>query len=106
MNIVKLSCLDLVKLTGISNEFLERKISKDGYRSYCYARDVIKCRWKQGEESISKNKELVLYYAKNVLKARFELGEYQTETKSWYGGMYLFEFYIYYCNKILRYNHE
>ena len=40
-----------------------------------YARDVIKCRWPEGEPAIATDPELAYSYAKNVLKGRFREGE-------------------------------
>ncbi len=57
----------------------EEVISKDDYYSYYYAKDALKPlgidRFEKGEEAISKSTEYSYLYALNVLKGRFVKGE-------------------------------
>jgi hypothetical protein len=50
-------------------------IQKDPHYAYYYAKDIIKGRWKEGEESIKKDPKLAYLYAKNILKDRWKEGE-------------------------------
>ena len=51
---------------------LEDIISTDSQFSYCYARDIIKCQWMQGENSISKHPQWSYKYANYVIQGPFE----------------------------------
>lgn len=53
----------------------EEAISKDSLESYWYAKEVIKGRWEMGEQAISCDPRLSFDYASRVLRGRFELGE-------------------------------
>lgn len=52
---------------------LENIIFTDSFYSYCYARDVIKRRWKEGEKSISTDSKYSFWYARDIIKGPFHL---------------------------------
>ena len=53
----------------------EEAISKDPYWAYSYAVDVVGGRWPEGEKTISKDPEWAFYYAREVIKGRWPEGE-------------------------------
>jgi hypothetical protein len=61
--------------SGITNiqELKDHKLSP--YWAYCFARDVIKGPWPEGEDTISKDAEWSYYYAKAVIKGPWPKGE-------------------------------
>lgn len=85
---------------GKRNNNLEKKIIKDDFVAYLYARDIVKGRWQDAEEAISKGASAIQYardvvggrwaeaekyiaesprdsyiYARDVVRGRFEEGE-------------------------------
>jgi hypothetical protein len=66
----------------------EKLIAIDGYYSYYYARDVLKCRFELGEKSIATDAECSYLYAKYILEDRFELGEKIITTDAYFSYCY------------------
>lgn len=54
---------------------LEFVIAKDAQYAYWYAEEIIKGRFRLGEQIIATNPEFSYSYANNIIKGRFELGE-------------------------------
>lgn len=97
---------DLMYKIGVSNLELEAIISEDGYYSVMYAKEIIKGKFKLGEEIISKDWFYSWFYswcyAKNVLKSRFRLGE-KVITKT---GNFNYDYALDYTINVMGYKHE
>jgi hypothetical protein len=69
-------------------ELGEKIITTDAYFSYCYARDVLKCRFELGEKIITTDAKHSYLYAKYILEDRFELGEKIITTDAYFSYCY------------------
>lgn len=67
---------------------LECVIAESPIRSYRYGKEVLKGRFKLGEEAIATDAQVSYLYAKDVLKGRFLLGEKTISKDPHYSSMY------------------
>jgi transcription elongation factor Elf1 len=71
-----------------AKQALDKFNDQKAEKSYHHAKDVIKGRFKQGENAISENAEHSYNYALNVIKGRFERGEKTINKNSHYAELY------------------
>jgi hypothetical protein len=69
-------------------ELGEKNISRCAEHSYLYAYHALRGRFQKGERIISKSAHWSFYYALNVIKGRFELGEKPISRDEEYSQMY------------------
>lgn len=58
------------------------------WKSYLYARDIIKGPWKEAEEVIRTDARVATFYARFTLKGRWEEAEEVIKTDDWAACMY------------------